>query len=166
MISYTEALKKLNYAPAKQGLRAARRGEETDAGTGAKSAPAASYSDALRGRLYDAPAKTALTASPRSGETGAGMGIKTAVPETRIAEEGKKTEKNRLLENMNSLIGSINTLKAKRVGPLSPETVSFRRFLPFFSLQGESIAASKKNKNHSKISRSRVPCSFHGADLC
>ncbi len=125
MISYTEALKKLNYAPAKQGLRAARRGEETDAGTGAKSAPAASYSDALRGRLYDAPAKTADAGmgSTRSHNGGGGslggplinefrsMNVPNVETDIGMTGDEKKAEKNRLLENMNSLIGSINTLK-------------------------------------------------------
>ena len=125
-ISYSSALRNiLNDSPAKQGLRAALRGEETDAGTGAKSAPAASYSDALRGRLYDAPAKTADAGagSTRSHNGGGGslggplitefrsMNVPNIETDIGMTGEEKEAEKNRLLENMNSLIGSINTLK-------------------------------------------------------
>ena len=45
-----------------------------------------------------------------------------------------------------------------------PRTYLFGAFCPFFFARRQPCRI-KKNKNHSKISRSRVLCSFHGADL-
>ncbi|MBP5165714.1 MAG: hypothetical protein ILP09_00470 [Oscillospiraceae bacterium] len=152
---YADALKnRLNGAPAKQNYKAALRGEMTDTGTGAKNAPVTvSYNGAPAKQNYktvetakaDTPYSAALAdlsagrGSERRGGGGSfgmspaldefrGMNAATVKTDIGMTDEQKKNEKNRLLENMNSLTSSINTLMtAQSRGVNVSDALSARR---------------------------------------